>query len=351
MTAQSIVCGTCAAAVPYGRLSCPSCGELLASVAGSRRTAGRSGGRRAAMAGAMSATSPPVALEPATPEPVSATVAIEPAVTDVDDHPIAPRETPAEPPDAPAGYAARLAAAGSPMPDIFYEPAVAPAPAVVDGDLSAHPSGRDLDDELPWAVSTALVADDDPGEDHDDDGSAARDENAPLAMSGNGPISGGGTGWTADTVPPAGTITPAYMPRPALRPPTPAPSFAGPGAYVPPLPMTVTPAGPPAPARAWVGFTPDEAPADMTSTSAAAGDASTAAKPSVDNRAQFAEFVGWLFVAGAAFSAVGFLLPWGQVMIGSSGVGYFDRWGLAGPAHVLLVVGLLVVLALALVRN
>ena len=94
MTAQSIVCGTCAAAVPYGRLSCPSCGELLASVAGSRRTAGRSGGRRAAVAGAMSATSAPVALEPATPEPVSATVAVEPAVTDVDDHPIAPRETP-----------------------------------------------------------------------------------------------------------------------------------------------------------------------------------------------------------------------------------------------------------------
>ena len=38
MTAQSIVCGACAAEVPNGRLSCPSCGELLASVAGSRRT-------------------------------------------------------------------------------------------------------------------------------------------------------------------------------------------------------------------------------------------------------------------------------------------------------------------------
>ena len=37
MTTQSIVCGSCAAAVPYGRLSCPSCGELLASVAGGRR--------------------------------------------------------------------------------------------------------------------------------------------------------------------------------------------------------------------------------------------------------------------------------------------------------------------------
>src|SRR5688500_3614697 len=38
MTAQSIVCGSCANEVPYGRLSCPSCGELLASVAGSRRS-------------------------------------------------------------------------------------------------------------------------------------------------------------------------------------------------------------------------------------------------------------------------------------------------------------------------
>ena len=32
MTARSIVCGSCSADVPYGRLSCPSCGELLASV-------------------------------------------------------------------------------------------------------------------------------------------------------------------------------------------------------------------------------------------------------------------------------------------------------------------------------
>src|SRR5688572_1119603 len=38
MTVQSIVCGSCANEVPYGRLSCPSCGELLASVTGSRRS-------------------------------------------------------------------------------------------------------------------------------------------------------------------------------------------------------------------------------------------------------------------------------------------------------------------------
>jgi hypothetical protein len=70
-----------------------------------------------------------------------------------------------------------------------------------------------------------------------------------------------------------------------------------------------------------------------------------------ERRARFAEFVGWLSVAGAAFAAVGFLLPWGMVMIGSGGVGYFDRWGLAGPAHFLVVLGLLATLALAFVTN
>src|SRR5688572_15940893 len=38
MSPQSIVCATCDATVPYGRLSCPSCGELLASVAGAARS-------------------------------------------------------------------------------------------------------------------------------------------------------------------------------------------------------------------------------------------------------------------------------------------------------------------------
>jgi hypothetical protein len=335
MTAQSIVCGTCAAAVPYGRLSCPSCGELLASVAGARRTAGRTNGRRA-MATATAAADP---LEngPATGEAVIATI------------PAAPELDPAL--DAPAGYVARLAAAAAPeagMPDVLYEPAAAPSPVVVEGDLESR-SGRDVDDELPWTTGASPAVDEGPDDGADDD---TTDDDAPLAFSANGPASSSGTGWTADTVPSAGSITPAYMPRPALRPPTPVPaaSFAGPGAYVPPLPMTVTPAGPPAPARAWVGFTPDQVATD-TPVAAGAAETAPAAKTSVDARARFAEFVGWLFVAGAAFSAVGFLLPWGQVMIGSSGVGYFDRWGLAGPAHVLLVLGLLVVLALALVRN
>ena len=37
MAVRTIGCGACGAVVPYGRLSCPECGELLASVAGAVR--------------------------------------------------------------------------------------------------------------------------------------------------------------------------------------------------------------------------------------------------------------------------------------------------------------------------
>lgn len=40
MTSRTIVCSECGEAVPYGRLSCPACGALLASVAGGSRAAG-----------------------------------------------------------------------------------------------------------------------------------------------------------------------------------------------------------------------------------------------------------------------------------------------------------------------
>jgi hypothetical protein len=40
MTSRTIVCSECGEDVPYGRLSCPSCGALLASVAGGSRSPG-----------------------------------------------------------------------------------------------------------------------------------------------------------------------------------------------------------------------------------------------------------------------------------------------------------------------
>jgi hypothetical protein len=49
-------------------------------------------------------------------------------------------------------------------------------------------------------------------------------------------------------------------------------------------------------------------------------------------------------VFGAAVAALGFLLPWADIVIGSNALGgYLSQWGLAGPGHVIilaLVVGL-----------
>ena len=119
-----------------------------------------------------------------------------------------------------------------------------------------------------------------------------------------------------------------------------------PGAYVPPLPVGATlPAGPVGPARAWAGHSnsPD-------GVAAGQGDAKTEATAGID-ASRLAEFVGSVSIAGAALAAVGFLLPWATVVIGSNGSGYFDRWGLAGQGHVVVVMAILAILALSIVKN
>jgi hypothetical protein len=102
----------------------------------------------------------------------------------------------------------------------------------------------------------------------------------------------------------------------------------------------------PAPARTWAG-------SNGASYGAAGadheGDAAADRGASVDP-VKVEEFTGWLAVAGAALASVGFLLPWSNSVIGASGVGYFDRWGLAGPGHVILVLALLATFVLALIR-
>jgi len=124
----------------------------------------------------------------------------------------------------------------------------------------------------------------------------------------------------------------------------PAAGFAAPGAYVPPI-LSV-PAGPPAPAREYAGHAGDgELPAV----------GSPARRPSDlldgDARARLLDFARWLSVAGSAFAAVGFLLPWGLVVIGSNDVSYFGRWGIAGPWHLVLALAVLANLGLALIEN
>jgi hypothetical protein len=141
-------------------------------------------------------------------------------------------------------------------------------------------------------------------------------------------------------------------------------STDAPGAYVPPSPAAIAAASAwpgdaavertptsladappvPAPARAWQRLTAPPTPVDAET--AAARDPLPLTDP-----ARRAEAVGWLAVAGATIAAVGFLLPWSDSIPGADGIGYFDRWGFALAGGLVVVVGLLAVLAGALVRN
>lgn len=231
MSSKAIVCTSCSASVPYGRLSCPACGELLASVAGAVRSA----------------------------------VAV-----------------------APTNGVARARPAPSVEPTTFAPPSLEPSSA----------------DEGPaWDRTTP---------------------DWPEAQ----------TQWRQDRLTPA--------PAPAIV--VTSPSLANaPGAYVPPM-LPATPAGPPAPARAWAG----QPAAEHVNL---AGAATTASSDSPVDPARLTEFIGWLAAAGSAMAAVGFLLPWGISVIGATGVDYMDRWGMAGPFHPLVVLGVLALLGLALVPN
>ena len=134
-------------------------------------------------------------------------------------------------------------------------------------------------------------------------------------------------------------------PAPAVsRPPVPIPaSPSAPGAYVPPM-LHAEPSGPPAPARAWAGQA-------AAATAASKADQPRTSAGDLLDATRVTEFVGWLAVAGSAMAAVGFLLPWGVSVIGATGIGYFDRWGLAGPFHPIVLLSLLAMLGLSLVRN
>ena len=134
--------------------------------------------------------------------------------------------------------------------------------------------------------------------------------------------------------------------------PTGATAFT-PGAYVPPVatPVPALSIAAPAPAREWAGT--DGLPTiDGARGSAPGGKvASAKADKTTAELSKVDEFIGWLSVAGAALAAVGFILPWSNSVIGATGIGYFDRWGLAGPGHIAIVVALLALLGLGVVRT
>lgn len=459
MTAQSIACGACAAEVPYGRLSCPSCGELLASVAGSRRgaasvatsiaarpaapdvlnelasapatpiadgqlsleasadevaapsawvgsttTQAAGGAVEAAVdAGEVSANglldddadplpawTPPASSVPwgtaselnggRTPaymarpgrRPAAAeTAAVPPADSlPVDDDPewlsngsgavLAPDEAswpPADPsrppadPIAPVPHAPEAAVLGEPVlpppARTDREPVGEPDidllfPPVPSQPVEPQPSPQ-AEPEVAWPAPAAVSWPEPAAVSWPEPAAASWPAREEVAW----PEPGAAAAFVAaavaspdDTLPAGPAVAAASVPAPQ-----PIEAFAGPGAYLPPAPVAV-PAGPSAPAREWAGH-PGSADGVVEAT------VTPDATPMVnaDLRVRLLDFVKWLSVAGAAFAAVGFLLPWGQVVIGSDDTGYFGRWGIAGPWHLLVALAILGSLGLALIDN
>jgi hypothetical protein len=57
-----------------------------------------------------------------------------------------------------------------------------------------------------------------------------------------------------------------------------------------------------------------------------------------------------MIAGGAGLAILGFLLPWADYVLGATGMtSYFDRWGLAGPGHPIILALVAVVAALGLV--
>jgi hypothetical protein len=321
MATQSIACSACGATVPYGRLSCPACGELLASVAGAARRNGATKavrGKKAAAAAGPAREAKPETRPPAEPAPRTAAPAEVAAAADADWHQRLAAAAAPLAPSAPAAAdaAAAPAAAGAPVADAL--PSVLHEPEPSDGTTPSWRAGyleADEDDdpvvERPTGPPVAAWA-------------------APAFAATSSTMTAGG----AMALPIPGTAKPAA----AVAAGTPTP-----GAYVPPV---VHPAGPAAPARAWAGHqdVTDEA---GTSNAEAARPAATG----VLDPDRVRESVRWLAIGGAAIAAAGFILPWATSVIGASGLGYFDRWGLAGPLHLFILLGLLAVIGLSVVAN
>lgn len=338
MSPQSIVCTTCDAAVPYGRLSCPACGELLASVAGAARPAKtRAATARAARGRATERAAPAVLVDV---PPLSAVAAPLEAAAEAYEAAPMPESAGLVPEDGAATYEPTRTGTldwnppgwdtTEPGEDWSTDEA---QEAPVDG--SQAPASRlaasGWEPPIFQPISGVLAADAgvDPEAADAGDSDAATD----AAARGFSTVA-----WPADQAPP--------VPLPAVaRPPTPSPFVPdAPGAYVPPI-VHAEPAGAPAPARSWAGQAATNPDAEQT------GAERTSMAGDLLDAARVTEFVGWLAVAGSAMAAVGFLLPWGVSVIGASGIGYFDRWGLAGPFHLIVFLSLLALLGLSLLPN
>jgi hypothetical protein len=304
MTATSVVCPECGSPVAPGRLSCQSCGAVIASVVGSGR--------------------PPIWATASTdlPEidedrPIASARQIEsspaPAAAAAPKRgprPRLPRPKPAAP-AAPAKGRYVKSPPPAPAPPIDQTALFGPVPSV------APPILHDWSDRPPdQVVATAPPAP-----------AAQR-----SARGGDGPLAGAYLAPSATyAVPVAAGQVVERVPRRAQ------PGPAQPG---------------PAQAPAWPSALQPGAPAVAYGGNGAAGVPSAAGAPATAAAGTARTLSDWLVIGGTTLAIVSFVLPWAtDGVIGAVGSSYLANWGLANPGHLLLVGAAVAVLLLGLVDN
>jgi len=301
MTATTVVCPECGSPVAPGRLSCQSCGTLLASVVGS--------GRPPLWAAA------PEPSEIDEDRPLASARAVEP---EADPSPVATAE--AAPPQKrgprrlprPKGPSSAPPAKGryvkSPPPDapppIDQTALFGPVPNV------APPILHDWSDPpvAPAAAAAAATESDATGRD-------GRGTAAPVAGM-----------YLAPSATYAAPIAPTSAPSRASSPAA-APSW--------PTALPAMPAG----TTGGNGASGDHAASDPASPAVVASAGGTTRR-----------LADWLVIGGSTLVLVSFVLPWAtNGVIGAVGNGYTSDWGLANPGHLLLLVAAGALLVLELV--
>jgi hypothetical protein len=328
MATKVVVCPECESALEPGRFSCPTCGALVAAVASVPRS----------FAPAPEAVAPVV--EPAP----DATVAASTAAPSLSATPTAAASyTPAAPvppsvaPDAPmTDERARLPATYAPAASVAtftpappatswpQPPAASTVPAWPGQTLAAEPASGSTEPGLAPAAPPPVEAPGWPDQ-------PARPATTPPVEASNWPDQ---PAW-----PP---IQAAVV---AVEPPIRTPA----GAYLPPSAVLPPAEALPIPGRNGTGG--DHA------------EPAAAAKPStVARRFELGDADGPLglpvnapgrtIALGAAIAGLGFLLPWAEIVIGSSSMGSFlDMWGLAGPGHPIVLLLLIAVGVLAVAHE
>ena len=378
MATKVVVCPECESALEPGRFSCPTCGALVAAVASVPRSFAPAPEAMPPVVEAATAAAPAAPLETYAHEATEAEPLDDgwdpPALVAADPEP-EPEGAPELPslPVAPARPAPSLAA--TPTAAAAYttaSPAYAPAstytlappapataaaaPAAVYAPAPPATSWPEppAAPTVPAWPSQVVVA-----------------EPEPDSMPPEQPIAPAPS-WPEQPVMPVAEATswPEQPVMPDAPPAAQAPSWPGQPAW-PPMQAAVVAAEPAlrTPAGAYLPpsavLPPAEAlPVPGRNGTASAGPEATAAPKSKTLAERFAlgdadgplglpvNAAGRTIALGAAIAGLGFLLPWAEIVIGTTSMGGFlDMWGLAGPGHPIVLLLLIAVGFLAVAHE